>query len=154
KSAPAVKFAAPGIGNIGHLCGTLLSRAIDVPFDMIPYRGGAPAQTDLIGGQIDMTCSTSQGVVEPIKAGLLKGFGVTSTEPFAILPDLPSLPNAGMPKLNIRYWHGMYAPAGTPAPVLDKLNKAVREVLADPNTVKIWSALGISVYPQEGQTPA
>jgi tripartite-type tricarboxylate transporter receptor subunit TctC len=154
KKAPSVKFAAPGIGNIGHLCGTLFSRTIDVPFDMIPYRGGAPAQMDLISGQIDMTCSTSQGVVEPIKAGMLKGFGVTSTEKFEPLPDLPSLPNSGMPKLNIRYWHGMYAPAGTPAPVIEKLNKAVRETLAEANTAKVWNALGISVYPQEGQTPA
>jgi tripartite-type tricarboxylate transporter receptor subunit TctC len=154
KTTPVVKFAAPGIGNIGHLCGTLLSRSVGVPFDMIPYRGGAPAQLDLIAGHIDMTCSTSQGVVESIKAGMIKGFGVTSTEPYEPLPELASLPNANMPKLNIRYWHGMYAPAGTPPAVLQKLNAEIREILADPKTIETWRLLGISVYPTEGQTPA
>ncbi|MCC7347575.1 MAG: tripartite tricarboxylate transporter substrate binding protein BugD [Variibacter sp.] len=153
KTKPTVRFAAPGIGNIGHLCGTLVSRSVEVPFDMIPYRGGAPAQLDLLAGHIDMTCSTSQGVVEPIKSGLLKGFGVTSAEPYEPLPELASLPNAGFPKLGIRYWHGMYAPARTPPEVIAKLNAAVRAVLADPKTAEQWRKLGIAVYEPAGQTP-
>jgi tripartite-type tricarboxylate transporter receptor subunit TctC len=154
RSAPQIKFVNAGTGNIAHLCGTLFAQAVGVEVFMIPYRGGGPALIDTMGEHVDLFCSTAQLVIGPIKAGMIKGFFVTSKERYAALPELPTVAEAGLPSsLEIEYWHGLWAPAGTPKPILDRLNEAVREVLADPETVNHWAKLGIIVYPKDGQNP-
>jgi tripartite-type tricarboxylate transporter receptor subunit TctC len=153
KAAPAIKFAHGGIGNVGHLCAALFANTVGVQVDMIPYRGGAQIMQDFIGEHFDLGCPTAQFAIEPIRAGLIKGYAVTSRERYDPLPELPSIVEAGMPNVEILYWHGLYAPAGTPKPIIDKLNAAVRDVLADPKIVAAWARTGIVVYPAEGQSP-
>ena len=155
KSGVRVKFAHPGIGNMGHLCAALFNQAIGATaVDYIPYRGGAPATQDVIAGHVDLFCSTTQLVIEPIKAGTIKGFGITAPEELPQLPQVPSLVKEYGPKLDIKYWHGLFAPAATPKPVLEKLNAALGAVLADANVVKTWKESGIDVYPKAQQTQA
>jgi tripartite-type tricarboxylate transporter receptor subunit TctC len=154
KAAPVVKFAQAGTGNAAHLCAALFAQTVGVEVDMIPYRGGAPALQALMGEHVDLYCSVAPAATSAIKSGAVKAFGVTSTETYPPLPDVPTLVGSGMPKtLAIAYWHGLWAPSGTPKPVVDKLNTALKEVLADPKVVQIWDRLGILVYPKDGQTP-
>jgi tripartite-type tricarboxylate transporter receptor subunit TctC len=155
KAAPTIKFAQAGTGNMAHLCGALFVNEVGVKVDMIPYRGGAPALQDVIGGHVDLYCSVAPAAVPAIDGGLVKAFGMTSKETYQPLPKVPLLTKTGMSdKLAIEYWHGLWAPAGTPKPIIDKLNKAVQAVLADPQTAETWRKVGIEVYPKAGQTPA
>lgn len=154
KSGVSVKFAHPGIGNMGHLCAALFVQAIGAKnVDYIPYRGGAPATQDVIAGHVDLFCSTAQLVVQPIRAGSVKAYGITAPERLALLPQVPSLVQEVDPKLDIKYWHGLFAPAGTPRPIMDKLNAALRETVADPKVKRAWEETGVLVYPAEQQTP-
>jgi tripartite-type tricarboxylate transporter receptor subunit TctC len=155
KSGVAVKFAHPGIGNMGHLCAALFNQAIGATnIDYIPYRGGAPATQDVVAGHADLFCSTAQLVMQPIQSGQIKGFGITAQAPLPQLPNVPSLVKELGPKLEITYWHGLFAPAATPRAVIDKLNATVREVVADPKVMKAWTDTGILVYPPAQQTTA
>jgi tripartite-type tricarboxylate transporter receptor subunit TctC len=155
KAAPTIKFAQAGTGNMAHLCGALFVNEVGVKVDMIPYRGGAPALQDVIGGHVDLYCSVAPAAVPAIDGGLVKAFGMTSKETYQPLPKVPLLTKNGMSdKLAIEYWHGLWAPTGTPKPIIDKLNKAVQAVLADPQTAETWRKVGIEVYPKAGQTPA
>jgi tripartite-type tricarboxylate transporter receptor subunit TctC len=154
KSGVAVKFAHPGVGNMGHLCAALFNQAVGATnVDYIPYRGGAPATQDVIAGHADLFCSTSQLVLEPIRTGLVKGFGITAPEPLSQLPEVPSLVKEYGPKLDIKYWHALFAPANTPKPVLDKLNATLRAVLADARVTKVWNDQGVEIYPEAERTP-
>jgi tripartite-type tricarboxylate transporter receptor subunit TctC len=153
KAEPQIKFAQAGTGNMAHLCGALFVNTVGVKVDMIPYRGGAPALQDVIGGHVDLYCSVAPAAVASIEAGSVKAYGMTSNETYAPLPKVPLLTRSGMPNLAIEYWHGLWAPTGTPKPVIDKLNAAVRAVLADPKLVETWDKVGIQVYPKNGQTP-
>lgn len=154
KGGVAVKFAHPGIGNMGHLCAALFNQAIGAQnVDYIPYRGGAPATQDVIAGHADLFCSTAQLVMEPIRSGVIKGFGITAKESLPQLPQVPSLVQALGPKLDITYWHGLFAPAATPVPVVAKLNATLRDVLAEARVAKAWADQGVLVFPKEQQTP-
>lgn len=153
KAAPVIRFAQAGTGNMAHLCGALFAQTIGVKVDFIPYRGGAPALQDLIGEHVDVYCSVAPAAAPAIQAGTIKAFGVSSKERYALLPDVLTLPQSGMPNLEIEYWHGLWAPAATPKPVIERLNAAVRDVLADPQVVKLWGDGGVLVYPKAGQTP-
>jgi tripartite-type tricarboxylate transporter receptor subunit TctC len=152
KKNPA-KFAHPGTGNTGHLCAALFSQAIGAPVDYIPYRGGGPALQDVIAGHVDLFCSSVQAAIEPVNTGLVKGYGITMPEPLAVLPGVPSLVREVSPKLDIPFWHGLFAPAATPKPVIDKLNAALQELMSDPRIVKLWTDAGTQVYPKEQRTP-
>lgn len=148
------RFAHPGTGSTGHLASALFAQAVGAPIDYIPYRGGAPALQDVIGGHVDFFFGTTQAVLEPIKAGTVKAYGVTSKEPLPELPDVPSFAKQFGPKLDILFWHALFAPAGTPQPIVDKLNTALQDVLNDPKLVKAWTDTGIGIYPKEQRTAA
>jgi tripartite-type tricarboxylate transporter receptor subunit TctC len=99
----------------------------------VPYKGDTPAITDLLGGQIDLYCSTITGLVGHVKAGKLKGFGVTSKKRAAAMPDVPTIEEAGVPGYELSSWYGILAPAGTPRPIVDKLNAAIVKIVAMPD---------------------
>jgi tripartite-type tricarboxylate transporter receptor subunit TctC len=149
-----LKAALPGYGATGHLATTLVAQEAKVPIDQIPYRGAAPAMTDLMGGHVDLFFGTPQSVVPQVKSGQLKAFGVTSTAKLEQLPDVESLVNVLGPKLEILYWQAMYAPAGTPEAVIGTLNAAMQEAVSDPAIIKTWDAEGFFIYPKEMRTPA
>jgi len=117
---------------------------------LIPYRGGAPAISDVIAGHVDLYCSNAAG--EQIKAGTVKAFGVASKERLAGYPDLPSLVQLGFRGMDILTWQGLFAPAATPRPIVEKLNAALRQALADPKVVKSFAQQDFSVFPENEQT--
>jgi tripartite-type tricarboxylate transporter receptor subunit TctC len=154
RSGVQVKFAHPGLGNMGHLCAALFVQAIGAKnVDYIPYRGGAPATQDVIAGHADLFCSTTQLVIEPIRAGTVKAYGISAPERLPQLPDVPSLVQEVDPRLDIKYWHALFAPAGTPRPIVDRLNAALQEVVTDPRVKNAWEQTGVLIYPKEERTP-
>jgi tripartite-type tricarboxylate transporter receptor subunit TctC len=149
-----LKAAIPGYGTTGHLATTLFAQEAGVSLDQIPYRGAAPAVTDLLGGQIDLFFATPQSVVQQVATGALKAFGVTSNEKLPEFPTADSFPVTFGPKLDVVYWQAMFAPAGTPDPVIAALNKALQNAVSDPALVNIWTAQDVSVFPPDQRSPA
>jgi tripartite-type tricarboxylate transporter receptor subunit TctC len=147
-----IKFAHAGIGTNTHLCAILFAQAVGAGIDLIPYRGAPPAVSDLLAGHVDLYCSNSAG--EQLKAGTLKGFGVASKDRFAPYPNLPSLVESGFPDMDILAWNGIFAPAATPKPVLERLNAALRLALADPKVIGNFEQSDWAVFPEQEQTIA
>jgi tripartite-type tricarboxylate transporter receptor subunit TctC len=149
-----VSYANAGIGAASHLCGMLFMSAIETSFLTVPYKGTGPAMNDLLGGQVDFMCDQTTSTTSQIKSGKVKVYGVTSAQRVASLPDVPTLQEQGLKGADVGIWHGLYAPKGTPKPVLDKLVSALQEALADATVQKRFSDLGAVTYPKDKQNPA
>jgi tripartite-type tricarboxylate transporter receptor subunit TctC len=148
-----VTYAHAGVGSASHLCGMLLMDALDTPMTTVPYKGTGPAMTDLLGGQVDLMCDQTTNTSGQIKAGKIKAYAVTTKEPVPSLPDLPTLDSSGLPGFEVAIWHGLYAPAGTPPEVVEKLSKALQGALADPKVVERFADLGTEPVAAERATP-
>ena len=149
-----VTYAHAGVGSASHLCGMLFMDAIDVPMTTVPYKGTGPAMTDLLGGQVDMMCDQTTNTVTQIKSGKIKGYAVTTKERLPVLPDLPTLDESGFAGFEMTVWHGLYAPAGTPQAILDKLSSALQVALQDPKVIERFAQLGTVPVPLDEATPA
>jgi tripartite-type tricarboxylate transporter receptor subunit TctC len=148
-----VSLANAGIGAASHLCGLLFQQAIDTDLTTVPYKGTAPAITDLIGGQVDILCDQTTNTTEQIKAGKVKALALTAPKRLESLKDLPTSAEAGLPGFELSIWHGMYAPKGTPKPVIDKLVASLQAALKDPGLQKRFADLGSTVVSADKQTP-
>jgi tripartite-type tricarboxylate transporter receptor subunit TctC len=148
-----LKEALPGFGTTGHLTSRLFAQEAKVKIDEIPYRGAAPAMTDLLGDHVDLFIGTPQSIVSQVKAGKLKAFGITSKEKLAQLPNVESMVDVLGPKFEIVYWQAMFAPAKTPPAVIKTLNAALQEAVSDAATVKTWAGQGVSAFPKDQRTP-
>jgi putative tricarboxylic transport membrane protein len=148
-----LKAAIPGYGATGHLATALFAQEAGVKVDMIPYRGAAPAVTDLLGGQVDLFFATPQSVVQLVNSGKLKAFGVTSKDKLPEMPSVESFVTVLGPKLDFAYWQALFAPSKTPKAVIKTLNEAAQKAVADPAIVKNWTAQGIGVFPPEQRSP-
>ncbi|WP_221951521.1 tripartite tricarboxylate transporter substrate-binding protein [Rhizobium laguerreae] len=126
-----VTYAHAGIGAASHLCGTLFMATIGTQMTTVPYKGNGPIMTDLIGGQIDMTCDQATNTVGPISQKQVKAYAITGEERADTLPDLPTTTEAGLPEFKLGVWHGLYAPKGTPKEVVDKLTSALQAAVED-----------------------
>ena len=149
-----LKAAIAGYGTTGHLATTLFAQEAGVKLDQIPYRGAAPAMTDLLGGQIDLFFATPQSVVQQVATGALKAYGVTANEKLPEFPTADSVPALLGPKLDVVYWQAMFAPAGTPKAAIDTLNGALQKTVTDPAILKTWAAQDVSVFPADQRSPA
>ena len=149
-----VTYAHAGVGSASHLCGMLLMDALDVSMTTVPYKGTGPAMTDLLGGQVDMMCDQTTNTVPQIESGKIKGYAVTTPERLPVLPSLPTLDESGLKGFGMTVWHGMYAPAGTPKEILDKLSGALQVALADPKVIERFAQLGTVPVAAEEATPA
>jgi tripartite-type tricarboxylate transporter receptor subunit TctC len=149
-----LKAATPGVGATGHLATSLLAQEAKVVIDQIPYRGAAPALQDIAGSHVDLFFATPQSVAQQVAAGQMKGYGITAKEKSPLFPAAESFVTVFGPKLEILYWHALFAPAGTPDAIIQKLNSALQEIVADPAIVKSWSETGVAPYPKEQRTPA
>ena len=149
-----VIFAHGGVGAVSHLCGLLLMEALGTKMTAVGYKGSGPAMTDLLGGQVDMTCDQTTNTVSHIKSGKIKAYAVTTQERVPSLPDLPTLDETGLEGFEVTAWHGLYAPKGTPQEVIDKLVAALQSALQDPKVVERFADLGTEPVPQEQATPA
>jgi tripartite-type tricarboxylate transporter receptor subunit TctC len=133
--------------------GLLLQKLSDTQVLFIPYRGAGPAMTDLISGQVDLLLVQGAVALPQVRAGTVKALANLSPQRSASMPDIPSAPESGLPGLYIAGWFGFYAPKGTPAEVLAKLNGAAVQALADPTVQKRFAELGLDIAPREQQTP-
>ncbi len=149
-----VTYANAGIGAASHLCGMLFMQAIQTPLTTVPYKGTGPAMTDLIGGQVDFLCDQTTNTTNQIKAGEVKAYGVFTDQRLANLPDLPTVKEGGVDGLSFAIWHGLYAPAGTPEPVVARLSEALKVALADPKVIERFGELGTAPVPADQATPA
>ncbi|HEY0488419.1 MAG TPA: tripartite tricarboxylate transporter substrate binding protein BugD [Telluria sp.] len=137
-----VTYANAGVGSASHLCGMLLMTAMGTDLTTVPYKGTGPAMNDLLGGQVDFMCDQTTNTTSQIKSGKIKAYGVTTKTRVASLPDLPTLNEAGLPGFEVAVWHGMYAPKGTPKPIIDQLASALQTALKDPNVKQRFADLG------------
>lgn len=149
-----VTLANAGLGAVSHLCGLLFQSAIGVEMTTVPYKGTGPAMTDLLGGQVDLLCDQTTQTVPLIKDGRVKVFGVTVNRRLATLPDVPTLDEQGLKGFEVKVWHGLYAPKGTPQPVLDRLNAALRAAMEDPTVRQRMTELSADIVPADRMTPA
>ena len=142
-----INLANAGLGAASHLCGLLFQQSLKIDMATIPYKGTAPAMTDLLGGQVDIMCDQTTNTSTQIESGSIKGYGVTSPKRLTTpaLAKLPTLDEAGLKGFNVSIWHGMYAPKGTPKAIQEQLNAALRAALKDPEFVKKQEALGAVV---------
>jgi tripartite-type tricarboxylate transporter receptor subunit TctC len=151
-----INLGNAGVGSASHLCGLLFQSAMKVDMTPVPYKGTAPAMTDLIGGQIDLMCDQTTNTTSQIEAKKVKAFGVTTAKRLTTpaLKDLPTLQEEGLKNFNITIWHGLYAPKGTPADVQKKLNDALKVALKDPDFIKKQEGLGAVVVADKRAEPA
>lgn len=142
-----INLANAGLGAASHLCGLLFQQGMKVDMTTVPYKGTAPAMTDLLGGQVDLMCDQTTNTTQQIEGGKIKAFAVSTSKRLhtPALAKLPTLDESGLKGFNVTIWHGMYAPKGTPKAVVDKLNAALRTSLKDPEFIKRQEALGAEV---------
>jgi tripartite-type tricarboxylate transporter receptor subunit TctC len=128
----SLNFGSGGIGGTHHLSGELFKQAAGIDMIHVPYKSGGAATTDLLGGQLLMMFEQMYSAVPNIKTGKVRALAITSTKRSPQLPNVPTFSEAGYPKVVVNNWQGLVAPRGTPRPVIDKLNKAVNEILKEP----------------------
>jgi tripartite-type tricarboxylate transporter receptor subunit TctC len=148
-----VKVGHPGIGSYGNLVDLLAVGELGLKVTQVPYRGAGPALVDLLAGQIDMSVISAVVAGPLVRSGKLKAYAVIGHKRFSGLPDLPTFGELGHNKLDIDFWHMLLARAGTPRPIIDKLNSALRAALSDPGTQKLFAKGGMDEYPADEQTP-
>jgi tripartite-type tricarboxylate transporter receptor subunit TctC len=151
-----INLGNAGVGSASHLCGLMLQNALQIDMAAIPYKGTAPALTDLIGGQIDILCDQTTNTSPQIEAKKVNVYGVTTSKRLttAVLKDVPTLQESGLKGFDVSIWHGLYAPKGTPADVIAKLNNALKVALKDPDFIKKQEALGAVIITDKRVEPA
>lgn len=148
-----VSIANAGLGSASHLCGMLFMSAIETDLLTVPYKGTAPAMTDLLGGQVDLLCDQSTNTTSQIKGAQVKAYATTSKARISSLPNVPTMDESGLKGFNVGVWHGLWAPKGTAKPVIDKLNAALQTALKDESVKKKFEDLGTTPEPVARQTP-
>jgi tripartite-type tricarboxylate transporter receptor subunit TctC len=143
----------PGVNTGPHLFGQLLQQRTGTRFALVPYRGSGPALQDLMAGQIDLMFEQAQTSLQHVRGGRLKAYAVTAPARLASAPEIPTVDEAGVPGLHMSLWYGLWASGGTPRDVVDKLNAAVVEALADPAVRQRLTELELQVPPRDRQTP-
>ncbi|MGV3742095.1 MAG: tripartite tricarboxylate transporter substrate binding protein BugD [Burkholderiaceae bacterium] len=148
-----VTYANAGVGSASHLCGMLFMSAIGTELTTVPYKGTGPAMNDLLGSQVDFMCDQTTNTTGQIKGGKIKVYGVTTKARVPSLPNVPTMSEAGLPGFEVAVWHGLYAPKGTPKPVVDKLAAALQYALKDSNVKQRFADLGTEPVAQNRATP-
>ncbi len=149
-----VNLAQAGRGSGSHLCALLFMDATATKLTEVAYKGTGPAITDLMGGQVDVMCDQVSNTGGQIKGGTIRGYCVTTKTRVASLPDLPPCADAGLPGFQASVWHGLYAPKGTPQPVLAKIGDALKVALRDPTVRTRLAELGAQPVPESDVAPA
>jgi tripartite-type tricarboxylate transporter receptor subunit TctC len=148
-----IKVGHAGVGSYAHLAGVLVAQELGVTVTQVPYRGAGPALVDLLGGEVDLESQSAIVAGPLVKGGKLKAYAIIGRKRFAGLPDLPTMGELGYKKLDIDFWHMLLAPAGTPRPIIDKVNAALRVALADPKVQKTFADGGMDEFSPDQETP-
>jgi tripartite-type tricarboxylate transporter receptor subunit TctC len=133
KAKPGLAFASVGNGSPGHLAGEMQALRTGAQLTHIPYKGGGPAVTDVIGGQVPTLWVSIPAAAQHVKAGKLKALAVSTLKRAAAFPNVPTMQESGIADFEVDSWYAMFVPARTPKPVIERLNKVLNEVLADPD---------------------
>ncbi len=151
-----INLAHAGLSSASHLCGLLYQSALKTEMTTVPYKGAAPAINDILGGQVDLLCDQTTNTTGQIEAGKVKAFAVTTPKRLTspALAKLPTLDESGMKGFNVTIWHGLYAPKGTPAAALQKLNGALQAALKDAQFIKNENMLGAIIVADDRTQPA
>lgn len=149
-----VSYGHAGVGSGSHLCGLMLFSAVQARPTIVAYRGTGPAMNDLLGGQIDLLCDQVTSAISQIRGGRVRAYAVTSTTRLTALPDVPTLREMGVADFEVNVWHGLYAPRGTPAPIVARLNEALRTVLRDEGLRARLRELSTEVVGEDRANPA
>ncbi|MFZ9552861.1 MAG: tripartite tricarboxylate transporter substrate-binding protein, partial [Hylemonella sp.] len=152
----SINLANAGLASASHLCGMLWQASVQVDMTTVPYKGTAPAMTDLIGGQVDLMCDQTTNTTSQIEAKKVKVFGVTTQKRLntPALKDVPTLDESGQKNFQVTIWHGLYGPKGLSADAKAKLNAALKAALKDPDFVKKQEGLGAVVINDKRSDPA
>ncbi len=142
-----LNYASSGHGAAAHLAGELFKTQAKVDMVHVPYKGGAPALQDVVSGQVELMFATAASVIGHIQAKTVIPLAVTTPKRTALLPDLPTVAEQGLPGFDATTWHGLVAPSATPATIIDTLHKATAKTLADPAVVKSLTELGVDITP-------
>jgi tripartite-type tricarboxylate transporter receptor subunit TctC len=155
KANPGKASAATiGPGSGAHMCLVYFQNMTGTSFQFVPYRGAAPAMQDLLAGQIDLFCPEAGQTLSQYRAGSIKAYAVLTQKRWFAAPDVPMIDEAGVPGLHMPFWHGLWAPKGTPKDIIATLNGAVVDALADPAVRQRLTDLGHEIAPREQQSPA
>ena len=156
KNKGKVNLANAGVGSASHLCGLMFQSALQQDMTPVPYKGAAPAIADLMGGQVDLLCDQTTNTTSQIGAKKVQAYAVTTSKQLTTpaLKDLPTLQSLGLKDFNVTIWHGLYAPKGTPADVVQKINEALKASLKDPEFIKRQETLGAVVATDDRTSPA
>jgi tripartite-type tricarboxylate transporter receptor subunit TctC len=153
QNAGKLSMGHAGPGSAAHLCNLMFLQALKVDITQVPYKGAAPALNDLMGGQLDFMCDQTSNNLPSIQSGRVKAYAVAGKQRLSQLPDLPSLQEVGVQDFEISIYFGMYAPKGTPKPVLDKLTAALQQATRDPEVKSRLAALATLPVPAEKARP-
>ena len=148
-----VTMANAGIGAASHLCGMLFMSAIGTNLTTVPFKGTGPAMNDLLGGQVDFMCDQLTSTMSQIKGGKIKVYAATTAKRVPSIPDVPTASEGGLPGFQIGVWHALYAPKGTPPAVIERINKALKSALHDPNVKQRFAELGTEPVADNLATP-
>jgi tripartite-type tricarboxylate transporter receptor subunit TctC len=148
-NAGKLTYGHAGVGSASHLCGLAFLGALDVKVTLVPYKGTGPALNDLLGGHFDFMCDQTLNVLPHIRAGAIQAYAVTPKQRLAVLPDLPTANEGGLPGFETNIWYGMYGVAGTPEPVLERLRAGISATLDDPEVRGRLEGLGFVIAPKE-----
>lgn len=142
-----------GVGGTSHLCSLLLQSAIGTPVTLVPYRGTALVMNDLMSGTLDLSCDQTTNNAEQIRGGQVRGYAITTASRAAALPEVPTTAEAGLPQMQMSGWNMLFAPAATPRPVVERLNRALLAVLRDEAVTRRMVELGSLPASGERTTP-
>ena len=148
-----VSLANAGLGAVSHLCGLLFMSQLGAELTTVPFSGTGPAMNALLGSQVDLLCDQTTQTVPLIKSGRVKVFGVTVPNRLEVLPDVPTLDEQGLKGFDVKVWHGMYAPKGTPPQVIEKLNAALKVAMQDPDVKRRLTELSSDIAPMDKISP-
>jgi tripartite-type tricarboxylate transporter receptor subunit TctC len=154
KANPGKTVGNAGQGSITHVAGLVFEKTIGANFQFVPYRGTGPSMQDLVAGQIDMMIADPITALPQVRGGTIKVYGVAAEARLTRAPGIPTVDEAGLPGFHMSLWHGLWAPKGTPKPVIDRLHAAVLDALADPATRTKLAEAGQEIFPRERQNPA
>jgi tripartite-type tricarboxylate transporter receptor subunit TctC len=149
-----VNYANAGIGSASHLCGLLFMSTIQVDMTTVPYKGTAPALTDLLGGQVQLMCDQTTNLAGQLKAGSVKSYGATTMQRIAAFKDIPTLNEQGLKNFEVNVWHGVYAPKGTPKDATDKISAALQAGINDAGYKAKMAELGANIPNAKNASPA
>jgi putative tricarboxylic transport membrane protein len=148
-----VTIGNAGVGSASHLCGLLFMQAIQTELTSVPYKGTGPAMNDLLGGQIDLICDQTTNTTSQIRSEKIKVYAVTTTTRLQGMKEVPTLSELGLKNFELSAWHGLWAPKGTPKPVIDQLSKALQAAIKDPNVTQRFADLGAVPVKDADATP-